>query len=301
MFCEKCGTQLNDTALFCTKCGAKTSNYAESETAMVVSDEPKGIINQVEALIEPVKKLEKLNADVAKAEQVHEIFEKNEKTIATCEKVKRPLTLAAGAVGAVAVILVLVAMIISRGHYATSTSLSSYAILALVIAVILFVLPFVAGLIKKSTEQNNQKLEGDMENYRRLDEIKQEIEDTKAELYDPIQIIPEKYRSSIAITALYDALKDQRAESIKEAITVYEDDLKTSAATKCPKCGSINLTYQIVTENKKAGCLKILFYAFMLMLPVIGWIVVVYLIFAKTTVERTYAVCQDCGHKFPTG
>ena len=65
----------------------------------------------------------------------------------------------------------------------------------------------------------------------------------------------------------------------------------------CPKCKSNNITYQTVTESRKAGCFTILFYV-LLALTVFGLFIVIPLMLRKKTVTATYAVCQDCGNRW---
>jgi predicted amidophosphoribosyltransferase len=48
MFCKHCGQKLNDNDLFCSTCGAEVSNNQESFPPVVVVDEPKKPLTNLE-------------------------------------------------------------------------------------------------------------------------------------------------------------------------------------------------------------------------------------------------------------
>lgn len=64
---------------------------------------------------------------------------------------------------------------------------------------------------------------------------------------------------------------------------------------RCPRCGG-NMTVQVVTEQKSAGCLTVLLYI-ILALTLIGLLIVIPLALRKKTETVTYAVCQKCGYQ----
>lgn len=66
---------------------------------------------------------------------------------------------------------------------------------------------------------------------------------------------------------------------------------------KCTKCGSENVSVQIVAERKKRGCFVIMFYI-ILAVTLIGWLVLIPLLIGRRTVKKTYAVCQNCGNRW---
>ncbi len=66
----------------------------------------------------------------------------------------------------------------------------------------------------------------------------------------------------------------------------------------CSKCGSNNVTNQVVAENKKRGCFTVLFYIVLLCIPIIGWIALFCLIRGTKSKTVTYAVCQNCGKRW---
>lgn len=65
----------------------------------------------------------------------------------------------------------------------------------------------------------------------------------------------------------------------------------------CPKCNSSNISFQTVTEQKKTGCLTILLYI-LLACTLFGLLIVIPLMLRKKTETVTYAVCQNCGHRW---
>lgn len=65
----------------------------------------------------------------------------------------------------------------------------------------------------------------------------------------------------------------------------------------CSKCHGHNITYQTVTEAKKTGCFTVLLYI-LLACTVLGLLIVIPLMLRKKTETITYAVCQDCGHRW---
>lgn len=65
----------------------------------------------------------------------------------------------------------------------------------------------------------------------------------------------------------------------------------------CPKCKSENVQIQTVSESRKTGCLTILLYI-LLACTILGLLIVIPLLLRRKTETVTYAVCQDCGHKW---
>lgn len=65
----------------------------------------------------------------------------------------------------------------------------------------------------------------------------------------------------------------------------------------CPKCKSENVQIQTVSESRKTGCLTILLYI-ILACTILGLLIVIPLLLRRKTETVTYAVCQDCGHRW---
>lgn len=66
----------------------------------------------------------------------------------------------------------------------------------------------------------------------------------------------------------------------------------------CPNCQSDNVTLQVVNEKQSTGCITILLYLILLVIPIIGWITLVYLLFKNNHKTKTYGVCNNCGNRF---
>lgn len=81
---------------------------------------------------------------------------------------------------------------------------------------------------------------------------------------------------------------------------ITEQEKKTYASKlECPYCKSHNVNTQVVTENKKTGCLMIFIYI-ILALTIIGIPIMIIILLAKgkKTSSRTVYVCQNCGRTF---
>ena len=65
----------------------------------------------------------------------------------------------------------------------------------------------------------------------------------------------------------------------------------------CPNCGSNHVTVQAVAEQKKRGCLAACLWI-LLAICTCGLILLIPLLTRKGSKTKTYAVCQDCGHKW---
>ncbi len=65
----------------------------------------------------------------------------------------------------------------------------------------------------------------------------------------------------------------------------------------CPKCGSQNVNVQAVAEQKKRGCFMSALWLF-LACCTLGLILIIPALTQKGSKTRTYAICQDCGHRW---
>jgi DNA-directed RNA polymerase subunit RPC12/RpoP len=65
----------------------------------------------------------------------------------------------------------------------------------------------------------------------------------------------------------------------------------------CYRCGSNNVSVQIISENKKTGIFTVLLYVLLLCLPPIGWIILFILLVTRRPINRTVTICQNCGNK----
>ena len=65
----------------------------------------------------------------------------------------------------------------------------------------------------------------------------------------------------------------------------------------CPKCGG-EMHATTVSETKRRGCITILIYIVLLIIPIIGWIALFKLLGgSKKMKAETYMVCDNCGFR----
>lgn len=71
---------------------------------------------------------------------------------------------------------------------------------------------------------------------------------------------------------------------------------------RCIKCGSENVTIQLVNEQKKRGCItSIISFVIKLMLFIVSfilWLISLLIPIKRKTKTTKYAVCQNCGYSW---
>lgn len=93
---------------------------------------------------------------------------------------------------------------------------------------------------------------------------------------------------------------DEKIEEAKPLQTAPQvPPVPPKGSRPCPKCKSLNVQYQTVTESRKTGCFKVFLYI-ILAISVLGWLVLIPLLLRKKTKTVTYGVCQNCGHRWRT-
>lgn len=65
----------------------------------------------------------------------------------------------------------------------------------------------------------------------------------------------------------------------------------------CPKCGSNNVSVQAVNEVKGRGCLGSAIWI-LLAIFTCGLILLIPLLTKSKGKTKTYAICQNCGHRW---
>lgn len=66
----------------------------------------------------------------------------------------------------------------------------------------------------------------------------------------------------------------------------------------CKKCGSENVTVQVVNEVKHRGCLMSLFHIIMTIFTLGLWIIIPILRGGTRSKTKSYAVCHNCGNRW---
>lgn len=72
---------------------------------------------------------------------------------------------------------------------------------------------------------------------------------------------------------------------------------QAQSSITCHRCHSHNVSVQTVSESRKTGCFTILLYI-LLACTVFGLLIVIPLVLRRKTETNTYAVCQNCGHRW---
>lgn len=69
------------------------------------------------------------------------------------------------------------------------------------------------------------------------------------------------------------------------------------SALTCPRCGSHNISVQAVATQKKRGCFASIMWI-LLAVCTLGIILLIPILTKKGSKMNTFAVCQDCGHRW---
>ena len=73
--------------------------------------------------------------------------------------------------------------------------------------------------------------------------------------------------------------------------------LSEKSGLVCPKCGSRNVSVQVVEKQKKRGCFASLMWI-LLAVTIVGLILLLIpALSRKGSKTLTFAVCQNCGHR----
>lgn len=74
--------------------------------------------------------------------------------------------------------------------------------------------------------------------------------------------------------------------------------LSEKSGLVCPKCGSRNVSVQVVENQKKRGCFASLMWI-LLAVTIVGLILLLIpALSRKGSKTLTFAVCQNCGHRW---
>jgi len=93
------------------------------------------------------------------------------------------------------------------------------------------------------------------------------------------------------------SISTPRPSPMQQASSINSNSLSSPTSVKCPICRS-SVTYHTVTESNEGGCFTAIWYLF-LALTIWGLLIVIPLMLRKKTKTVTYAVCQNCGHRWP--
>lgn len=300
MLCQNCGTILSDNIKECSYCGYQ---LAESHTIIPKENERGNILGTLKRALDVIRFLEEIEERKSEFAQLRENIEHERQHILDDDL--------PGALVVFCLIVVLVA-----GGIGSSEGIIA-AIVAVVVALIASVIICYAysacTMDSRETEANAyydtqiERLEEAEETYR------QEVEAfyKKTDVAAALNFLPVKYRSSGTIAYLIKLFDERRADTLKEAINLYEDEVhkqrveemqkaqlqEIESRMQCPNCGGRNCTLMTETVTKSDGysvsdgcCGFVLLGPVGLLCGACGP--------GEETKSKTYWVCQNCGNKF---
>ena len=229
MFCSKCGTQIADSSKFCPKCGEKTVVNTTSTpvpVVEVVNPEPElqdgrlvtTVINQetLDAIQQLLPPLEKIKNDTEKTN-----LEEIQKKINYLEKRYGFGTFLAFALG-LGVVFTWIGFFIVGLFYNLVFHTDSFPLIMITDLILAFTISFLnAKHVVSSRKERISQYYDDIAAY------KQRVAGYWSEM-DPqtLQLIPPDYRYYDATAYIYNAIINQRAGSMKEAVNLLEDEIK---------------------------------------------------------------------------
>lgn len=307
MLCPNCGTILPDDIKECSYCGYQ---LAESHTVIPYrgkkyneENERENILGTLKRALDVIRFLEKMEERKSEFAQLRENIEQEKHKILDDDM--------PGGLIVFCLIIVVVA-----GGMGLSEGIIE-AVVAVVVSLI------ASGIIYSaySTCTENSRVEKADAYYdtqiKRLEKA-EEVQQQKAEAFykktdvaAALHFLPVKYRSSGTIAYLIKLFDERRADTLKEAINLYEDEVhkqrveemqkaqlqEIESRMQCPNCGGRNCTLMTETTTKKDGysvsdgcCGFVLLGPIGLLCGACGA--------GEETKSKTYWVCQNCGNKF---
>lgn len=308
MLCPNCGTVLEDDVTECQYCGCQLAE-SHSLVHIVQGKDTRGntrgdILDDLRSALSVIRQLEAIEEKKIEFSQRREDIEQ-----------KRQEILDDDMPGALAV-LYLLAIIVAGGFGASAEGMIGM-IVAVIMALIALGLIYSAysALTKDSREAKanayyNSQMDS-LEKAVKAQNQKVEAFYKETDVAEVLSFLPEKYRSSGTISYLIKLFNEQRADTLKEAINLYEDEVykqrveemqkaqfqEQESRMQCPNCGGRNCTLMTETTTKKDGysaadgcCGFVLLGPIGLLCGACGS--------GEETKTKTYWVCQNCGKKF---
>lgn len=128
------------------------------------------------------------------------------------------------------IFLGLVVLVAIFGVKATTFDIITITVLGIVCLVAFFIQKYLANWLKKNEEAYNKKYENEIkpqieETQRNTDALTKKAEQFISENIHYIEFLPMQYRNLQAVTFMYLAVGNGRADTLKEAINLYEEQL----------------------------------------------------------------------------
>lgn len=308
MLCPNCGTVLEDDVTECQYCGCQLAE-SHSLVHIVQGKDTRGntrgdILDDLRSALSVIRQLEAIEEKKIEFSQRREDIEQ-----------KRQEILDDDMPGALAV-LYLLAIIVAGGFGASAEGMIGM-IVAVIMALIALGLIYSAysaltkdSRMAKANAYYSSQI-GSLEKAEKAHNQKVKAFYNKTDVAGMLDFLPEKYRSSGTISCLIKLFSERRADTLKEAINLYEDEehkerveemqkaqlQEQESRMQCPNCGGRNCTLMTETTTKKDGysaadgcCGLVLFGPLGLLCGACGS--------GEETKTKTYWVCQNCGNKF---
>ena len=193
MFCKKCGSEISDGTAFCPKCGA-----GQADAAITVSNGITAVANAANDKDALIAQMENSMQVMAAIKEKEDAIEATEEPIAKLEKKAKK--------GRVVVFSV-VGLIIGSSFSSDSVFLA-----------LVFMVAFIGGsiLAYKARTKNLSALKEQRNNDERtLETLKNDA---------VLQWLPYDYRDSTAFAYIYQYIVNLRADNLREAINLYENE-----------------------------------------------------------------------------
>lgn len=303
MLCSNCGTILSDDMTECSYCGCQ---LAESHLIIPYRGEKNmggDMLAALKRALDVIRSLEAIEEKKIEFAQLRENIEQERQKILDDDM--------PGALAVLGLIVVIVA-----GGMGSAEGIMG-AIVAVVIVLIVMGLIHSAysactknSRVAKANAYYNTQM-GRLKKAEKVQHQKVEAFYKKTDVDAALNFLPEKYRSSGTIAYLIKLFNERRADTLKEAINLYEDEAhkqrleemqkaqlqELESRMQCPNCGGRNCTLMTETTTKKDGysmsdgcCGFVLFGPIGLLCGACGA--------GEETKSKTYWVCQNCGNKF---
>lgn len=307
MLCPNCGTILSDDIKECSYCG-----YQLAESHTIISYRGKkyteenareNILGTLKRALDVTRSLEAFEEKKIEFAQLREQIEQEKHKILDDDMP-----------GALAVLYLIV--VIVAGGIGSSEGIIG-AIVAVVMSLIALGIIYSAysactkdSRVEKADAYYDTQI-GRLEEAEEAQQQKVEVFYKKTDVAAALNFLPVKYRHSGTIAYLIKLFDERRADTLKEAINLYEDEAhnqrveemqkaqlqEIESKMQCPNCGGRNCTLMTETTTKKDGysaangcCGYVFLGPIGLLCGACGA--------GEETKSKTYWVCQSCGNKF---
>lgn len=221
MFCSKCGMKNEDGVQFCGGCGAALIGGQSGEEMYQRQSGREELIAKLQQVLPKMIRIDNTDASIQQKKKEKEMVDKNEKG-----KFRVGLFLIIYILSLCALegVLGLLTMIIG--------SITSHHLYFMDTVYGIIVIPWLIGLIigtiivlKKDKRCKEKATRRILELEDEIKVLEQKNETEIRGLFPEIQIVPSNYRYVIAVQYIVESFQNRRADTLKEAINLYEEQL----------------------------------------------------------------------------